>query len=659
MLETFDFASIEDIGSFGWLGVLAAALIALTLMVPPTNRTARALVAVLALACALRYQAWRIVETWPIGRELTPDIAWQWSFALVECAAMLGSSIMWLFQMRFTDRSQQASDLAARMTDYPLVDVFVPTYNESEEILERTLTGALQMDYPRTRIWLLDDKRRPGMAALAARLGVGYLMRADNAHAKAGNMNNGLAHVLALSEPPDLIAILDADFVPARGFLSRTVPFFTDPGIGLVQTPQHFFNPDPMQVNLMAERILPDDQRFAQGVDLPARDAWGVATSCGTSSVVRVASLRAIGGFPYESVCEDTLTSVKLWTLGQRTVFLNEPLTQGLAVEGVAELLSQRGRWSLGNMQILRSEWGLFSRHRMPPLGRLFMVSMFLGTVVSPLMRAMIIASPAIYLFTGSLAIPTDLSTLFGWLGPFLVVQYIGIVWISQGTNLPILSEAATTLEYFATFRAGLVGLFRPMGHKFNVTAKGIDRTAVVVHWPFVIAFSIPIALYIIGLVLNFTARPLSIANTESLIFVSLWCYYNCLMLILGIYMSIDLPRNDRLDVFHLGLPTRLRASGREWSCVVRTLSPTTAAIRFVGSQPPDDTQFELMLPGGLALPCRLKERSRGGINLALQLDETQMRDVVRFLFDGQHFNSVQSCSVPNALMSVMGRALR
>ena len=73
------------------------------------------------------------------------------------------------------------------------VDVFIPTYNEPVEMLRRTLIAARDMKYPH-ETWLLDDGDRPTMATLAAQLGVRYLSRKDNKHAKAGNLNNALAH---------------------------------------------------------------------------------------------------------------------------------------------------------------------------------------------------------------------------------------------------------------------------------------------------------------------------------------------------------------------------------------------------------------------------------------------------------------------------------
>jgi cellulose synthase (UDP-forming) len=135
---------------------------------------------------------------------------------------------------------------------WPAVDGFIPTYNEPLDVLERTIVGALALDYPRDKlkVYVLDDKRRDWLRAFCEEKGAIHVTRPDNLHAKAGNMNNGLK-----VSSGDFIAVFDADFVPYRAFLRRTVPFFQDPSIGIVQTPQHFFNKDPVQSNLSLERV--------------------------------------------------------------------------------------------------------------------------------------------------------------------------------------------------------------------------------------------------------------------------------------------------------------------------------------------------------------------------------------------------------------------
>ena len=102
----------------------------------------------------------------------------------------------------------------------PSVDVYLCTYNEPVSVLYRGLVGCQAMDYPNKTVYLLDDGNRPEMAKLAAHLGVEYISREKNTHAKAGNMNNAMKYTNG-----DLIVVFDADHVPARSFLKETVGF--------------------------------------------------------------------------------------------------------------------------------------------------------------------------------------------------------------------------------------------------------------------------------------------------------------------------------------------------------------------------------------------------------------------------------------------------
>jgi len=83
--------------------------------------------------------------------------------------------------------------------------VLICSYNEERTILERTIVGALAMDYPNFRVWMLDDSRRHWLKALCAELGCRYLSRSDNAQAKAGNINNALNRLAALPDPPEFV----------------------------------------------------------------------------------------------------------------------------------------------------------------------------------------------------------------------------------------------------------------------------------------------------------------------------------------------------------------------------------------------------------------------------------------------------------------------
>ena len=208
---------------------------------------------------------------------------------------------------------------------------------------------------------MLDDSRRAWLKELCATLNCGYIARPTNEHAKAGNINNALRILSELPERPQFVSVLDADFVPTPRFLSRAMALFKDEAIGVVQTPQHFMNPDPIQSNLAVSQTWPDEQRYFFDVVLPAKDAWKAAICCGTSSVTRFEPLLSIGGIPTDSVTEDYLLTLRMKEIGLYTAYLNERLTFGLAPEGLKEYATQRARWCLGFMQIARGRSGPFS----------------------------------------------------------------------------------------------------------------------------------------------------------------------------------------------------------------------------------------------------------------------------------------------------------
>lgn len=285
-------------------GVLLAAM-------PWINRHSRlrVLPIILVLALTAKYLFWRVTATIP-SLANPVDFVVGWLFFLIEVGAVTGSIISYITLTRTKERSSEVEKNTPwlnALPHKPLVDVFICTYNEEREILERTIVGATGMTYANFRVWVLDDGRRQWLAELADELGANYLTRPDNAHAKAGNINHALRHVSGLDEPPDFISVLDADFVPTPMFLSRALTLFKETDVGIVQTPQHFINPDPIQANLQASDAWPDEQRYFFDVLMPAKDAWGTAFCCGTSSVIRMKALQRAGGFPTESVTEDYL----------------------------------------------------------------------------------------------------------------------------------------------------------------------------------------------------------------------------------------------------------------------------------------------------------------------------------------------------------------
>jgi cellulose synthase (UDP-forming) len=334
------------------LGIMLGMIVMVRLLDPSSMR-ARILLGSTVGTLLVIYSVWRWHDTLP-PIELSVQALWQYLFFAFEAFAVSYTLMSIVILFRSIDRSEQADLAQHRMElagDFPAVDVFICTYDEPLEILESSILTALSLDYPAFTVWVLDDTRREWLRLYCEAVGARYITRIDNRHAKAGNLNNGLAVTAAESGAP-VILVLDADFAPHKDLLKRTVGLLSNSDVAVVQTPQFYHNPDPIQHNLLAAKSWVDDQRFFFDIFQPAKDAWGCAFCVGTSFVVRRDRLNEIGGFPSEAISEDINLTYTMLANGYQTWWLNEKLSVGLAAEGIPEYITQRARWCLGTLQV-------------------------------------------------------------------------------------------------------------------------------------------------------------------------------------------------------------------------------------------------------------------------------------------------------------------
>jgi cellulose synthase (UDP-forming) len=512
---------------------------------------ARTAVLIVSTFLAWRYMIWRFTDTIP-ELSLDLDALVAWAFASLEAVTVLSSTLAALILTRTRNRSREADASAGWWASQqpPKVDVYIATYNEEIEVLERTIVGAKSMSGPAARIFVLDDGRREWLRQQCGRLGVEYRQRPDNSHAKAGNINFTLMQRLRDEDAPDFVAILDADFVPHRNFIVRTLALFKEPSVGLVQTPQHFFNPDPIQHNLGISSGYPDEQRFFFDHVEPARDAWTIAICCGTSSTVRTQAVAAIGGFPTESVTEDFLLTLRLDEKGWRTVYLNEALTEGLAPEGLREYIVQRGRWCLGLMQIVRNVYPPFgSQHQLRFMHRVGLLDSLLYWSSTFSFRLAGLAVPLLYWYGGLTVVSASVTDVLRFYLPYYLAVILGLNWISRGMILPLLNDVSQLVAAWPVTRAAALGLMTKGPHKFKVTAKGGDRTRVVVQWPLLWPFALVFLLTLFGLIVGLIAPEAfnydHIAGDGMQVIVT-WTIYNLALLIIAMIACIEQPRADR-----------------------------------------------------------------------------------------------------------------
>ena len=142
----------------------------------------------------MRYAVWRVVATMPPS-DLGFETLFAWVFLAFELTAIVYTlmSIHMLVRRRdnhhLADRGE--AELRRLGAKVPAVDVFICTYNEELDVLEKTIIAAQAIDYPQLKVWVLDDTRRDWLRDYCERKGVHYARRPDNSHAKAGNLNNG------------------------------------------------------------------------------------------------------------------------------------------------------------------------------------------------------------------------------------------------------------------------------------------------------------------------------------------------------------------------------------------------------------------------------------------------------------------------------------
>ncbi len=421
------------------------------------RRTGIRAIALLALAVTTAYLAWRIVAT--------VDLAVWWvsiPLIVLEVHAALGL-VLFTFSLWDVDRRPETRDVTETQAR---IAVLVPTYNESLDILTPTVAAAVAMRVDH-ETWVLDDGDRPAVAKLAADLGARYLTRPDHAHAKAGNLNHALGVIDA-----DFIAVLDADHVAERDFLVRTLGYFDDPGVALVQTPQEFYNTDSFehQPDHRAETDRFHEQALFYRVLQPGKNRWNAAFWCGTGAVVRVAALRQIGGVATETITEDIHTTIRFHRRGWRTVYHNEVLARGLAASDAATYQLQRHRWGTGAMQVLRRENPLFVSG-LTLTQRLGYAATLLGWFDAWRSLGYLLL-PIVVLLTGAVPIRADATTFVVFFGVTFTLQQLALRVLSRGCHRPILSILFELVRMTPNVLATLTLVTR-RSVAFAVTPKG------------------------------------------------------------------------------------------------------------------------------------------------------------------------------------------
>lgn len=419
----------------------------------------------LSALMSTRYIFWRATETLSFNSEVE---------AILGSGLFIAEIYVWaILILGYLQTSWPLKRTIEPMPDdinlWPTVDIYVPSYNESLDVVRDTVLAAQCIDYPRDKIkiYLLDDGKRSEFAVFAADAGVGYITRDDNRHAKAGNLN----HAMRITKG-ELITVFDCDHVATRAFLQATVaPFLKDPKLALLQTPHYFYSPDPFERNLKAARDIPNEGALFYGPVQQGNDNWNATFFCGSCAVIRRSALEEIGGFATETVTEDAHTALKMQRLGWKSAFLALPLAAGLATERLGLHIVQRTRWARGMTQIFRVDNPLLGRGLKWQQRLCYLNAMLHFQFGLP--RVIFLTAPLAYLLFNLNIIHSSASLIFAYVLPHLVMSLYVNSRMNGRFRATFWGEIYETVMAFHLVIPTFLTMISPKHGKFNVTDKG------------------------------------------------------------------------------------------------------------------------------------------------------------------------------------------
>jgi cellulose synthase/poly-beta-1,6-N-acetylglucosamine synthase-like glycosyltransferase len=268
--------------------------------------------------------------------------------------AMYGFHRSILVYLYYRHKSERPSP-KGRFEELPRVTVQLPMFNEMY-VVQRLLDAVAKIDYPRDRfqIQVLDDSTdetqgicRVKVAELQANgLDVEYVHRDDRTGFKAGALENGLKTATG-----EFVLIFDADFVPNADILQKTIQFFTDPGIAMVQVRWEHVNREFS--GLTEAQALMLDGHFV--MEHAGRNWSGRFFNFnGTAGIWRRSAIADAGGWQHDTLTEDMDLSYRAQLKGWRFIYLPEVVAPAELPVEMRSFKSQQFRWAKGSIQVAK-----------------------------------------------------------------------------------------------------------------------------------------------------------------------------------------------------------------------------------------------------------------------------------------------------------------
>jgi exo-beta-1,3-glucanase (GH17 family)/cellulose synthase/poly-beta-1,6-N-acetylglucosamine synthase-like glycosyltransferase len=313
------------------------------------------------------------------------------------------------------------------LTSFPKVSVHVPAYREPPEMLIETLNSLAAMDYPNFEVVVIlnntpDPRHSAPVAAHCRELGDRFVYLDVTCKGfKAGALNIGLEHTDPKAE---IIAVIDADYVVDRRWLSDLVPFFNDEQVALVQAPQDHrdHNETPLK------HLMNGEYAGFFDIGMVQRNEDNAIIQHGTMCMVRRSALDHVGGWDPSTIVEDTELGLRLYEAGFTAHYTNIRYGRGLLPDTFSAFKTQRFRWAYGAMQLIRKH----ARQMLPG-----------ARALSPEQKVHFVSGWVLWLADALAATAAILNLL--WVP---VILFVGVVIPTLAFTLPIIAAFAINVAH-------------------------------------------------------------------------------------------------------------------------------------------------------------------------------------------------------------------
>lgn len=615
------------------VGVLTIVAIGVLGLIPGSQ--SRLAFCLLCTWIVLHYLFWRYTSL-PLGGDLASSI-----FAVALYGAEIYGGMMLLTGLFVNAQplNRKTVPLPMDKSGWPTVDIYIPTYSESMDVVRPTLLGAMMVDYPKDKVnvYILDDgapraanpntpaeqaieleERATALKALCAQFGATYLTRPDNSHAKSGNLNSALKQTKG-----EYILVLDADHVPTRDILVNMAGHLAkNAKLAFVQSPHHFLNDDPFEKNHDIRGRMPAENDMFYRAVQKGLDFWNTSFFCGSAALLRRKAIVSVGGFSVDSITEDASTSVKMHSKGWHSAYVETPMVMGLQPESYAAFMVQRMRWGMGMAQIMVKQNPMIAR------GLSFAQRIAYGSVVLfwlfPFARLVFFLAPIPALVFDLTVYPVGKAVFLAFTLPYMFAVMASFYKMFGKYRTTFVSEVYETLQAPYLLPGLVSAFFNPNKPTFKVTPKGAmyhKEHLSELHTPLTVCTGVAIAVLGWGLYRLFDAGTSNLA----LLFTLAWQFFNVTLLVIALGVLVERPVFRRRPWVVVNERAELiLADGTVQPVVVEDINEYGASIK--GSQLPDQTEFILRFNGqdGAVIGTLMKFVDAGRKRAIVKFDDSQ-----------------------------------